>query len=546
MTIDRRLLLKTAAFGLGALTLPGGALAAMQASLGQGFTHGVASGEPGPDSVLLWTRYVSTAPESKLDVEIWDGSDMARRVSGGQTVAAPIRDHTAKIVVSGLKPGTIYNYQFIAPDGTKSPVGRTRTLPVGKVKRFRMAVFSCSNLPFGWFNAYAHATNPSALDDFDLVLHLGDYLYEYHRGNYPSVKEAVAGRLVEPGHEMVALADYRLRYASYRADPDLQMLHQLYPMVAMWDDHEFANDAFADGAQNHQPSEGDWADRKRTAERAYREWMPVRDRSDDIWWSSYRIGDLAEIQMTESRVSARSKQASFGQPTGDEAEIKRQLQAFAAGMLFDKDRTMLGAAQEQWLAERFRGNSTRWNIWAQQTIVGSLVQPQGMENWLSADTQPFIRERVMRGALAAKAGIPSNMDAWDGYPVARAKALSAAQAGKADLIVLTGDTHNGWAFDLEHEGKAAGVEFAGQSVTSPGLESTFTGAAGDSIATALMSANPGLAWADSRNRGYMAVELTPEKAVTEWRFSEGISKRSSVLSGSARLETRHGTRKLSR
>lgn len=543
MNIDRRLLLKTAAFGLGALALPGGAIAAMQASLGKGFTHGVASGEPGPTSILLWTRFVSQTAESKLAVELWEEGKPRRIVSGGQAMASPARDHTAKIVVGSLQPGKSYNYQFVAPDGTKSPVGRTRTLPVGDVSKYRMAVFSCSNLPFGWFNAYTHA---NAAKDFDLVLHLGDYLYEYHRGNYPDAAEAVAGRLIEPGHEMVALADYRLRYASYRADPDLQMLHQLFPMVAMWDDHEYTNDAYADGAQNHQPSEGDWGDRKRSAERAYREWMPVRDRTDDVWWSSYAIGNLAEIQLTESRVSARSKQPSFGQPTGDEAEVMRQLKAFASDTLLDPARTMLGAAQEQWLANRFRSNKARWNIWAQQTVVGSLVQPQGMENWLPADAQPSVRERVVRGGLAARAGIPSNMDAWDGYPAARAKALAPAQAGNADLIVLTGDTHNGWAFDLAHDGKAAGVEFAGQSVTSPGLENTFRGASGDTVAKSLMAANPALAWADSSNRGYMVVELTPDKAVSEWRFAESIKTRSAKLTGTKRIETPHGTRKLSR
>lgn len=546
MTIDRRLLLKTATFGLGALALPGGAMAAMQAALTNGFSHGVASGEPGPTSVLLWTRFVSDNPETKLEVEIWDGSNVARKVSGGQAFASPSRDHTAKIIVDGLKPGTMYNYHFIAPDGSKSPVGRTRTLPVGDVKRYRMAVFSCSNLPFGWFNAYANAIHDDGRYDFDLVLHLGDYVYEYHRGNYPSATDAVAGRLIEPGHEMVALADYRLRYASYRADPDLQMLHQLFPMIAMWDDHEFTNDAYADGAQNHQPSEGDWQERKRTAERAYREWMPVRERNDDVWWSSYAIGNLAEIQLTESRVAARSKQPSFGQPAGDEAEILRQLKAFASDVLPDQNRTMLGAAQEQWLGERFKAKGKRWNIWAQQTIVGSLIQPQGMENWLPADAQPFVRERVQRGALAAKAGIPSNMDAWDGYPAARAKALAAAQGGNADLIVLTGDTHNGWAFDLEHEGKPAGVEFAGQSVTSPGLESTFKGASGETIAKALMAANSGLAWADSNNRGYMVVELTPDMAVSEWRFTESIRRRSATLVSSARLQVKHGRRRIDR
>jgi alkaline phosphatase D len=541
--IDRRLLLKTATLGLGALTLPGGALAAMQAALTPGFSHGVASGEPSQRSVLLWTRFVSSASESKLRAEIWAEGAPNKIISGGEAIASPARDHITKIVVKGLKPGKRYNYRFIAPDGTKSPIGRTKTLPEGDVSKYRIAVFSCSNMPFGYFNAYAHA---SAVDDFDLVVHLGDYLYEYQRGYYPLAKDAVAERLIEPAGEMVALADYRLRYASYRADPDLQKLHAMHPMIAMWDDHEFANDAYATGAQNHQAAEGDWGERKIAAERAYREWMPVSDRVDEGYWSKYAIGNLAEIQLTESRVAARSKQLSIGDPKGDADEIMRQLKAFHDGPLQDADRTMLGATQEAWLAKRFAAPNKRWNIWAQQTIVGSLIQPLGLENWLASDTPPFVKDRVMRGGLAAKAGIPSNMDAWDGYPAARAKSLSAAQAANADLIILTGDTHNGWAFDLSHDGKAAGVEFAGQSVTSSGLESSFTGTTNETLSKALIAANPGLIWADASGRGYMKVELTPDKAVSEWRFTESIQTRSAKLTGTKRLETKHGMRKLIR
>lgn len=541
--IDRRLLLKTATLGIGALALPGGTLAAMQAALKPGFSHGVASGEPSQRSVLLWTRFVSSAPENKLRAEIWAEGAPNKIISGGEVIASPIHDHIAKITVKGLKPNKRYFYRFIAPDGAKSPIGRTKTLPEGDVANYRMAVFSCANMPFGYFNAYAHAV---AADDFDVVLHLGDYLYEYQRGYYPFPKDAVAERLIEPAGEMVALADYRLRYASYRADPDLQKLHAMHPMIAMWDDHEFANDAYATGAQNHQANEGDWNERKIAAERAYREWMPVSDRVGDVYWSKYAIGNLAEIQLTESRVSARSKQLSFGDPTGDADEIMRQMKAFHDGALQAPDRTMLGAVQEQWLAKRFAAPNKRWNIWAQQTIVGALVQPQGMENWLATDVPQFVKERVMRGALAAKAGIPSNMDAWDGYPAARAKALAAAQAGNADLIVLTGDSHNAWAFDLTQDGKAAGVEFAGHSVTSPGLESSFTGTDNATLSKALAGANPGLAWTDTGGRGYMAMELTPDKAISEWRFTDSIKTRSDKLAATKRMETKHGMRKLIR
>ncbi len=540
--IDRRLLLKTGTFGLGALSLPGGALAAMQAALQPGFSHGVASGEPTEDSVLLWTRFVSDLPETRLQVEV--STNRGFRVIAGQAVAiaTPQRDHIAKVVIRGLMPNTTYFYRFFAPDGSSSPLGRTRTLPVGQVNRFRMAVFSCSNLPFGWFNAYAHAAQAR---DFDIALHLGDYIYEYKRGDYPSPKDAVAGRLIEPADEIVSLADYRLRYASYRADPDLQAIHAAAPMLCMWDDHEFTNDAYADGAQNHQPEEGDWQLRKQVAEQVYREWMPVRDLDGGERWSSYRIGELGEIFLTESRIGARSKPVELAIPKGaDEAAVAAAIKNFASGDWQSAERTMLGRTQEDWLARGFRSNRGRWNIWAQQTIVGTIRQPADTINWLAPDAASFVRERVQRGAVAARAGIPSNMDAWDGYPAARARSLGAAQSASADLVVLTGDTHNSWAFNLAHDGKPAGVEFATQSVTSPGFESAFTGASPATVAKSVVMANPGLKWMDSSRRGYMLVELTPTSATSEWRFVETIKTRSAKLGGIHRVTARHGARKL--
>jgi alkaline phosphatase D len=540
--IDRRLMLKTGVFGLGALSLPGGALAAMQAALRPGFSHGVASGEPSANSVLLWTRFVSAAGEAKLRAEIATDARFRKVVSGSEVLATAQRDHIAKVTLGGLKPGRGYYYRFIAPDGTISPTGRTRTLPEGKVDRYRMAVFSCSNLPFGWFNAYAHAAQ---MGDFDLSLHLGDYIYEYQRGNYPAAKDAIAGRLIEPANEIVSLADYRLRYASYRADPDLQAIHAAAPMLCMWDDHEFTNDAYADGAQNHQRDEGDWQLRKRVAEQAYREWMPVRDVDGSERWTSYRIGELADIFLTESRIGARSKPAELSIPRGaDDAAVAAAIKAFAGVEWQAAERTMLGRVQEDWLASGFRANKGRWNVWAQQTIMGTVRQPEDTANWLAPDAAPFVRERVQRGAAAAKAGIPANLDAWDGYPAARARSLTAAQSSNADLVVLTGDSHNAWAFDLAQDGKVAGVEFAGQSVSSPGFENAFTGATPATVAKSVVATNAGLKWMDSSKRGYMLVELTPANATSEWRFVETIKTRSAKLSGIHRMGSKHGARKL--
>ncbi len=234
--MDRRLLIKLGTAGIAALSLPGAA----HAMMAQGFTHGVASGEPGPNSVLLWTRYAA-ANDAVLTAELSESADFARIAGGGSVTATGERDHIAKITVDGLEPGRWYFYRFLAPDGATSLTGRTRTLPQGPTSAFNLALVSCSNLPFGWFNAYGHA---AARQDIDLVVHVGDYLYEYAPGRYPSAKLAVAGRLVQPDHEIVSLADYRLRYAAYRSDPDLARLHQLFPMIAQWDDHEFANDTW--------------------------------------------------------------------------------------------------------------------------------------------------------------------------------------------------------------------------------------------------------------------------------------------------------------
>ena len=275
MNIDRRSLVKAGLYGLGALALPGVA-SILHA---RGFTHGVASGEPGARRMLLWTRYASDSG-ARLRVEVAADTMFTRIVAGGEAYADPDRDHTARVVVEGLAPGRWHFYRFIAPDGAMSPVGRTRTLPEGEVSRFGIGLFSCSNLGFGWFNAYAHACERS---DLDLMVHVGDYFYEYQPGVYPDPKDAHPARKLDPPNETVSLADYRLRHACYRLDPDLQRLHQSYPMVAGWDDHELTNDAWVDGAQNHQPDkEGDWGVRKTAAMRAYRAPMvPVRLTRDE-------------------------------------------------------------------------------------------------------------------------------------------------------------------------------------------------------------------------------------------------------------------------
>lgn len=540
MNIDRRQLMALGTFGLGALSVP--ASASLMSA--KGFTHGVASGEPSQASVLLWTRFVGKG-DTKLTAEISSNSDFSGAKIAGEVEALADRDHIAKITVQGLDPNNWYFYRFIAPDGSKSVVGRTRTLPEGATPQFNIGVVGCSNLPFGYFNAYAHAAQNTALD---LIVHTGDYLYEYPAGTYPSKDQALAGRVLDPASEIIQLADYRLRYAAYRKDPDLQRIHQVLPMIAMWDDHEFANDAYKDGAENHDASEGDWEARKRVAERVYREWMPVSDKAyGSPRWSEYQIGDLATLFLTESRISARSKQLDLGAALKGQEDIQKALETFRDDIWQDPAREMIGGEQEAWLGSAMRkskASGTKWQVWSQQCVMGELKLPQEAINWVAEDAPAFAKQRLKVGALAAKMGLPINFDSWDGYPQARERALKVSQAADADLIVLSGDSHNGWAFNLETADGQAGVEFGGHSVTSPGLESYLSGARPDVAAKALRETNSQLQWTDTSNRGYMTVTLTPEKATSTWHFLDTIRAKSTALRGSANQTVLRGTNRL--
>ena len=537
--LNRRQLVQLGAFGLGALAIP----SISRASFGTGFTHSVASGEPSQNSVLLWTRFVGTG-DTALKAEISEDAGFAKIIGGGDVIASPARDFTAKITVSDLSANSWYYYRFVAPDGSMSPVGRTRTLPEGGSSPFKLGVFSCSNMPYGYFNAYAHAAE---MGNIDLAVHLGDYLYEYQRGNYPSAKDAIAGRIIEPAGEIIALADYRLRYGSYRLDPDLQKLHQLCPMIAMWDDHEFTNDSYQDGAQNHNADEGDWAERKRAAEQAWREWMPVKDLDvGEDRWSRYEIGELATIHLTESRISARSKQLNIGSVLRGAEDRPKALDNFRDGAWQDPSRDMLGRKQEAWLTDGFAANKSKWNIWAQQTIVGSTLQPDDALSWLNPNSPEFVQQRLAVGAELARAGLPTNMDAWDGYPAARARVLQAAQNANADLVVLTGDSHNAWAFELDHDGQPAGVELAGHSVTSPGFEYYLTGRLPTDVAKAMVEKNRQLTWMDASQRGYMTVTMTAREVVSDWHFMRNVKTKNTQLAGSKQMRVSKGARMFSR
>lgn len=534
LAANRRNALKLGLLGLAGL---GGAPALAQGA--KGFTHGVASGEPGPDRVLLWTRYVA-GQDSQLKWEVAEDAEFTRIAAQGECSASPANDCCAKAWARGLKPGQWYHYRFIAGSGETSVTGRTRTLPVGKVPRFRIAVFSCSNYGFGWFNAYGHACEAG---DFDLALHLGDYFYEYKRGVYPSEKQGLAERLL-PVNEAVTLAQYRERFATYRADPDLQRLHQLYPTVTVWDDHETANDTWKDGAENHQPDEGDWAVRKAASEKAYREWLPV---SDD-YYASYEVGNLATLFRLETRHLARDKSFDLGKVFDGAApgQADAALAAFRDGAWRDPARGLLGEAQEAWLAKGLKASTKAhkpWQVLVQQVIMGNLAMPQNLAEGMAAESPDWLKKRIAISASASKNGLPWNMDAWDGYPAARDRVMKASLEAGANLLVLAGDSHNAWAFDLDRKGQRVGVEMAGHSVTSPGAESTIRWRGADALAADLVTRNSQLKWCDTARRGYLALELTPKAASGEWRFMSTVRQRGTALAGTKKMTVLAGQRR---
>ena len=516
LTIDRRSLLLTGTLGMAALAIPG-LTWAQTVGVGTGFTHGVASGEPAGDSLLFWTRYVPAGGgAAELRVEVAETPDFARVVAGGVAITGPWRDHTAKITLAGLRPGTVYHYRFVAPDGSVSPVGRSKTLPEGMARSFKAAIFSCSNLAIGWFNAYGHA---AARDDLDCVIHLGDYFYEYDASHD---KRAIAGRIPAPASELIHLADYRLRYASYRADPDLQALHARLPTIAQWDDHESSNDSWEGGAQNHdQAKEGDWLARRAAAIQAYREWMPVSDEP----WKAYDIGALATLFRTETRLLGRTRQPDVA-PLFKSADPTAALRVFRDGAWADPGTSMMGSQQEVWLDHAMRASvraGQRWQVVGFGTIMGQTISPPEAQGWKTVDNKPS--SYVANGILAAKAGLPANFDNWGGYPAARTRFLRSAQEMGAELVVLSGDSHNAWAYDLAQDGRPAGVEFAGHGVTSRGYDGSVR-TNPRRVAAAFVRANPELKWCDTSRRGYMAVTLTPDRVSNDWVFCDTVARHS--------------------
>jgi alkaline phosphatase D len=467
------------------------------------FSHGVASGDPQRNSVILWTRVTPVDPRDSLRVRWAVAADPAMKQirRSGRVMTDRRRDYTVKVDASGLEPGVTYYYQFEAR-GVKSPIGRTRTLPVGKVDRLRLAFASCANYPQGYFNAYARIAER---DDLDFVLHLGDYLYEYKLGVY-SDPQLAGLRDVVPTNEIVTLEDYRLRYALYRSDPDLQEAHRQHPFITVWDDHETANNSWRDGAGNHNPDQGEgkWKTRKRSAVQAHNEYMPIRTSrpTDDKIYQSFRFGDLADILMLDTRLHGRSKQIDLAKDTSDIAVDDPGIA--------DEKRTMLGLDQERWLARELRASQGReqpWRILGQQVMMAQLSRTEG---------------RTIR-----------NPDQWDGYIPARERLFKVLR--ERDIrnnVVLSGDIHSSWCNELRSnpwaqdstsdEARLVGVEFIGPAISSPGLRSAEQAVID---AEKVRSVSPHIKWVELHKRGYGVLDVTRDRAQCEYYHLPTVSER---------------------
>jgi alkaline phosphatase D len=510
-----------------------------------GFTHGVASGDPRATSVILWTRYAAAATEPvRLRAEIASDPDFRSLIATGEAIAAPETDWCARVTATDLPANSWLYYRFASPGGERSIAGRTRTLPLGRTDHFRIAVVGCSNGTSGWFNAYAHA---AARDDLDLAVHTGDYIYESPVTRSDAAPGLAALRHLAPNGEAIALADYRQRYASYRLDADLAALHRRLPMISVWDDHETANNSWRGGAAAHNPAtEGSWNARVAAGMRAYHEWLPM----GAPWWDSYQIGDLATLFRLETRLAGRDLQLDdqLDAILSGGGDMRANLSAFRDGPLADPNRSMMGADQESWLADGLASSvnaGARWQILAQQVVMGHTLFPAASQAWfapgyqMTADDQAHLANR----ALMTELGVPFSMDKWDGYPAARERLYAAARAAKANLVTLSGDSHNAWSFDLGGPDRV-GVEFAGQSVSSFGYERRF---GGDPlrIASDFSATNPDLKWMDASQRGYMVLDITRDRIETEYVFVPAKDGRSAVSTGSRKLVAEHGARRLS-
>lgn len=566
--ISRRELIQKSLFGFGALSLPVAFTGCNDGSDDENsetqadFLHGVASGDPLQDRVILWTRLTPVDINARLKVtwEIAADDQFKQNLKTGTVETTKTDDFTVKVDATGLEAGTIYYYRFRF--GNKiSSVGQTKTLPIS-TNKVSFAVCSCSNYPAGYFYVYREI----AKQNVDVVIHLGDYIYEYGAGVYPTKEDTVRALAADNNKEIIKLDEYRKRYALYRQDKDLQAAHQRHPFIVIWDDHELANNTWYEGAENHTEetqkakNEGKFLERKLAALQAYFEWMPIRPVSSTDHLNIYRqfdFGGLVNLIMLDTRIIARDKQLDYGKYiTANGLDIEK----FQAD-LTNPMRTLMGQTQREWLLGSkeknivgvLQSSTATWNVIGQQVLMSKMWIPAELLASLgqitSGGTSPdtlakmnaqitelvTLKLRLEQGdptlTVQEKARVttlvPYNLDAWDGYHAEREFLYGKLAEFNKKIIVLAGDTHNAWTSYLySQKGEYVGVELATSSVSSPGLEKylSIPLAQLQQFEFAFTTLIDELAYCNLNQRGYLMVTLDDKQAQSDWIFVDSIKK----------------------
>lgn len=513
------------------------------------FAHGVASGDPLSDGIILWTRATPDGEPASLTLgwELAEDDAFLDVLRSGTVEASAERDYTVKIDVRELEAGRTYYYRFSSATA-ESGAGRAKTLPVADVSAIKLAVLSCSNYPAGYFHAYREASRIEGLDAF---VHLGDYIYEYGADGYATERSQALGRTFPDNNagELYTLADYRRRYALYRSDDDLQAMHAAAPCIAVWDDHEVANDTWRDGAENHSADEGDFDARKLAAVQAWHEWLPVRppagEPSEQIY-RSFDFGGLLALHMLDTRIIARDRQLDYADYRDPETG-QMDAEGFTAD-LSRADRALLGNSQLAWLGAQLAGSRATWQVLGQQVLMGRMFLPAevlGAESYQDIpprlEALAVLKSRLLSGESLSEQDLarlqrvtPYNLDAWDGYPAEREKLYAMAQQTGKQLVSLAGDTHNAWYSQLtDRYGNARGVELATSSVTSPGMEVYFQMNAdtAERLAEGLTLLIDDLQYCNLHQRGFMTLTATAADLQAEWTFIDSVHAREYRIAG---------------
>lgn len=496
------------------------------------FRHGVASGDPDENSVVLWTRISGVSGAAQVEWEVAADPEFSRILVAGRGEAGPDTDHTFKVVVQRLPASGVFWYRF-RHAGTLSPVGRTRTLPRGRLDQLGIALASCSNFAFGLFNAYdAIARDPAV----DFVLHTGDYIYEYGAEEWGGSVAKGLGRVHEPAHEIVSLADYRERHAQYKTDAGSQAMHAAHPFLSCWDDHESTNNPWAGGAQNHQSeTEGDWIERRDASIRAYYEWMPVREpgpgRTRAQFWRNYSFGDLATLFTLETRHTARAEQIDY-LALRDRINSLEDARRVEAETIDAPGRAMLAPELEADLEASLRASKRSrqpWRLIGNPMPIARTRVPDVVALGLIPDpfAEPEGSDEAKVLAWKGKWNMPFYSDTWDGYEWARERLYALSlRAGAGDLIFLTGDSHSFWANRLaDAKGRPAGLELGTAGITSPGdfIESGFGAETSRKLDAAFAAHNPEIDWTDNMHQGYVRLELARKSALATFVAVDGLT-----------------------